>query len=48
MKMFPIFTIVDPGLLPILDELRRREPILQNPEFGSTTAEFERSTAPEY
>ena len=46
--MRPHFTSVDPGLLPIFDELRRREPIFHNPEFGSTTAEFERSTAPEY
>jgi hypothetical protein len=42
------FTKVEPGLLPIFDELRQREPIFHNPEFGSTTAEFERSTAPDY
>jgi len=41
--MIPAFTKVDPDLLPILDELRRREPIFHNPEFGSTTTEFERS-----
>jgi len=46
--MRPHFTSVDPGLLPIFDELRRREPIFHNPEFGSTTAEFERATAPDY
>ncbi len=46
--MNPVFTAVDPALLSILDELRRREPIFHNPEFGSTTAEFERSTAPDY
>jgi hypothetical protein len=44
----PAFTKVDPDLLPVLDELRRREPIFHTPEFGSTTAEFERSTAPDY
>jgi hypothetical protein len=46
--MNPAFTQVDPELLPILDELRLREPIFHNPAFGSTTAEFERSTAPDY
>jgi hypothetical protein len=48
MKMNSVFTRVDPELLPVLDELRRREPIFHNSEFGSTTAEFERSTDPEY
>jgi hypothetical protein len=48
MKMNPVFTKVDPELLPTLDELRRREPIFHTPEFGTTTAEFERSTAPDY
>ncbi len=46
--MNPLFTQVDPDLLPILDELRSREPIFHSPEFGATTAEFERSTAPDY
>jgi len=46
--MRSVFTQTDPKLLPILDELRRREPIFHNPEFGSTTAEFERSTSPDY
>jgi len=46
--MNPAFTRVEPRLLPILDELSRREPIFHNPEFGSTAAEFERSTAPDY
>lgn len=46
--MNPAFTKIEPELLPILDELRRREPIFHTPEFGATTAEFERSTAPEY
>ncbi len=42
------FTKVEPSLLPILDELRRLEPIFHNPEFGKTTADFERSTASDY
>jgi hypothetical protein len=46
--MNPAFTKVEPDLLPILDELRRREPIFHNPDFGSTTTEFERSTAPDF
>jgi hypothetical protein len=46
--MNPAFTNVEPDLLPILEELRRREPIFHNPEFGSTAAEFERSTTPDY
>jgi hypothetical protein len=46
--MDQVFSKIEPDLLPILEELRRREPIFHNPEFGSTTAEFERSTAPDY
>lgn len=46
--MNPVFTRIDPELLPVLDELRRREPIFHTREFGSTTAEFERSTALDY
>jgi hypothetical protein len=48
MEMTSVFTKIEPELLPILEELRRREPIFHNPAFGSTTAEFERSTAPDY
>ncbi len=46
--MSSVFTKVEQGLQPVLEELRRREPIFHNAEFGSTTAEFERSTAPDY
>ena len=46
--MNPAFTKIESDLLPILDELRRREPIFHSPEFGSTTADFERSTAPDF
>jgi hypothetical protein len=48
MKMSSVFTVVEPGLLTVLDELRRREPIFHNAAFGTTTAEFEHSTAPDY
>ncbi|MFZ1086379.1 MAG: DUF4440 domain-containing protein [Terracidiphilus sp.] len=46
--MNPIFTKVDPELLPVLEELRQREPIFHTPEFGSAAVEFERATAPDY
>ena len=42
------FTHVNPELLPVLDELRAREPIFHTRTFGLTVEEFERSTAPEY
>jgi hypothetical protein len=32
----------------VLDELRRREPIFHRPEFGTTRADFERMTAPDF
>lgn len=37
--------VTPPGLLPVLEALRRREPIFHRPEFGSTRAEFERMAA---
>ena len=43
-----IFTHTDLDLLPVLEELRRREPIFHTLEFGRTRADFERATAPEY
>jgi len=48
MSHHKIFTHTDSDLLPVLKELRRREPIFHTPEFGTTRAEFEESTAPEY
>ncbi|GGG77540.1 nuclear transport factor 2 family protein [Edaphobacter dinghuensis] len=44
----PVFTHTEPNLLPILEELRRREPIFHTPEFGTTNADFERMMAPGY
>lgn len=35
-------------LLPVLEALRRREPIFQRPEFGSTRADFGRMTAADF
>jgi len=43
-----VFTHIDPDLLSVLEELRRREPIFHTPEFGTTRADFEKATAPEY
>ncbi|MES1153696.1 MAG: DUF4440 domain-containing protein, partial [Rhodanobacter sp.] len=37
-----------PGLLPVLEALRRREPIFHRPEFGSTRADFERMAAADF
>jgi hypothetical protein len=38
----------DPGLREVLEELRAREPIFHRPEFGTTRADFERMTAPDF
>lgn len=32
----------------VLDELRRREPIFHRPEIGTSRADFERMTAPDF
>jgi hypothetical protein len=48
MSMAKIFTCTDPDLLPILEELKRREPIFHTPEFGRSRAELEKATAPDY
>lgn len=46
--MISAFTSIGPGLIQVLDELRQREPIFHNAEFGTTTAEFERVMVPDY
>ncbi len=43
-----MFTHTEPALGPILDELRRREPIFHSLAFGSSTAAYERAMAPNY
>ena len=43
-----VFLHTDPDLVSVLEQLRLREPIFHTPEFGSTRAEFEKATAPEY
>jgi hypothetical protein len=42
------FTHVEPALLPVLEELRRMEPIFHTQAFGMTSAERERVVALEY
>ena len=37
-----------PDLVPILNELMRREPIFHHPEFGTSKADFEAMTDPEF
>lgn len=43
-----VFSRVDPKLLPVLEELQRREPIFHTQEFGTTIDDFERAVAPDY
>ena len=43
-----VFTRTDPELVSVLEQLQLREPIFHTPEFGSTRADFERATVPEY
>ena len=42
------FACTDPTLLPILDELRCREPIFHRPEYGSSIEAFDRLMASDY
>lgn len=43
-----VFTHTDPNLLPVLEELKRREPIFHTQEFGIARADFEKATDPGY
>ncbi|HZQ70454.1 MAG TPA: DUF4440 domain-containing protein [Terriglobales bacterium] len=43
----PVLT-TDPGLREVLQELVRREPIFHRPEFGTTRADFENMTSPDF
>src|SRR5581483_11066556 len=45
--MEPTF-LTDPALREILDELIVREPIFHRPEFGTSRADFENMTAPDF
>jgi hypothetical protein len=43
-----VFTHTDPNLLPVLEELKGREPIFHTREFGSSRQDFEKATAAGY
>lgn len=43
-----VFTHTSPELLPVLEELRQREPIFHTLAFAASPADYERATAPEY
>ena len=43
-----VFTYIEPDLLPVFEELRRREPIFHTPDFGATRVDFENAMGPEY
>lgn len=40
--------VTEPALAGVLDELMRREPIFHRAEWGTTRADFERMTAPDF
>jgi hypothetical protein len=40
--------VTAPELKPILEELRRREPIFHHPEFGTTRRDYEAMTHPDF
>ena len=40
--------VTDVRLLPILEQLKRREPIFHRPEFGTTRGDFEAMTEPDF
>lgn len=42
------FAKTNPELLPVLEELRQREPIFHTERFGRSLADFERATAPDF
>ena len=41
-----VFTHIDSDLLPVFEELRRREPIFHTLEFGARRIDFENAMAP--
>ncbi len=43
-----VFTHTDPSLLPVLEELKKLEPIFHTREFGTSRADFETATSPDY
>ena len=43
-----VFAHTPPELLPVLEELIRREPIFHAPDFGSSIEEYEKRMSPDY
>ena len=43
-----IFTHVEPDLFPVLEQLRRREPIFHRPESGMDIEHFESATSADF
>ena len=43
-----VFTRTAPELVPVLEELRRREPIFHTLAFAASPADYERAIAPDY
>lgn len=48
MENRPVFTSTRQELLPVLQELRRREPIFHSTEFGKSIADYDRAMAADY
>jgi hypothetical protein len=48
MNQSSVFSLIDPDLTPILEELRSREPIFHSERFGRTVEDWERATTPGY
>ena len=46
-KMEPTL-ITEPRLIPVLEELKKREPIFHHPEYGTARADFENMTVPDF
>jgi len=42
------FPITEPHLMPILEELKQREPIFHRPEFGTSRADFDAMMANDF
>lgn len=43
-----VFADTEPELQPVLDELRKREPIFHTERFGRSLEDFERASAPDF
>ena len=48
MESNPVFLHTEDELLPILEQLRHREPIFHSPDFGTSIADYEACMAADY